>query len=40
MCIDEIEGIGGGIEGIDEIGYIALVFGYILYINVYLLMIC
>ena len=33
MCIDEI-------EGIDEIGYIALVFGYILYINVYLLMIC
>lgn len=26
MCIDEIEGI----EEIDEIGYIALVFGYIL----------
>lgn len=45
MCIDEIEWIDE-IECIDEIGWIveigwiALPFSYVLYNNVYLLMIC
>ena len=39
MCIDEIECIEE-IERIEEIGWIALPFSYVLYNNVYLLMIC
>lgn len=38
-CIDEIERIEE-IEWIEEIGWIALPFSYVLYNNVYLLMIC
>lgn len=45
MCIDEIEWIEEierieEIEWIEEIGWIALPFSYVLYNNVYLLMIC
>ena len=45
MCIDEIEWIDEierieEIEWIEEIGWIALPFSYVLYNNVYLLMIC
>ena len=45
MCIDEIECIEEierieEIEWIGEIGWIALPFSYVLYNNVYLLMIC
>lgn len=38
-CIEEIERIEE-IEWIEEIGWIALPFSYVLYNNVYLLMIC
>ena len=38
-CIEEIERIEE-IEWIGEIGWIALPFSYVLYNNVYLLMIC
>lgn len=45
MCIDEIEWIDEiecieEIERIEEIEWIALPFSYVLYNNVYLLMIC